>query len=201
MIRFFYNEEWKEFKRDYNSKFRYAISNFGRVISFTDKVENGTLLKCGQIGGYKVLQYIIYTKPGKIFRRLFIHRLVATHFIPNKSEDKVFVLHLDHNKDNNYVDNLQWATKEEMIEHSEKSPRVIEARRKRIKDLQRDGHKLTVTQVLFIKKKLFDPNRKTRLKIIARQFGVSEMTLHRIKTGENWGHITIQTGDNEKLKK
>jgi DNA-binding Xre family transcriptional regulator len=38
---------------------------------------------------------------------------------------------------------------------------------------------------------LSDPNRKTRLKIIAKRFGVSEMTLQRIKTGENWGHIKI----------
>ena len=32
-------------------------------------------------------------------------------------------------------------------------------------------------------------SRKTRLKIIAKRFGVSEMQLHRIKTGENWGHV------------
>jgi DNA-binding Xre family transcriptional regulator len=42
-----------------------------------------------------------------------------------------------------------------------------------------------------LKKKLLDPNRKTRYKILAKQFGVSEMQLHRIKTGENWGHIIV----------
>ena len=51
--------------------------------------------------------------------------------------------------------------------------------------------KLTETQVIRLKKKLFDPNRRTRLKILAKQFGVSEMQLHRIKTGENWGHIKV----------
>jgi hypothetical protein len=42
-----------------------------------------------------------------------------------------------------------------------------------------------------LKKKLLDPNRKTRYKILVMQFGVSEMQLHRIKTGENWGHIIV----------
>jgi len=28
------------------------------------------------------------------------------------------------------------------------------------------------------------------LKMIAKQFGISTMQLHRIKTGENWGHVT-----------
>lgn len=51
--------------------------------------------------------------------------------------------------------------------------------------------KLSEIDVIRLKKKLLDPNRKTRLKILARQFGVSEMQLHRIKTGENWGHIKV----------
>ena len=41
------------------------------------------------------------------------------------------------------------------------------------------------------RKKLLDPNRRTRLKVLAKQFGVSEMQLHRIKTGENWGDLQV----------
>jgi DNA-binding Xre family transcriptional regulator len=48
-----------------------------------------------------------------------------------------------------------------------------------------------MTQVMRLKKRLLDPNRKTRLKILAKQYGVTMMTLHRIKTGENWGHIKV----------
>jgi uncharacterized protein YjcR len=40
-----------------------------------------------------------------------------------------------------------------------------------------------------IKRKLL--NGKTRLKMIAKQFGVSDMQIHRIKTGENWSHVKI----------
>jgi predicted DNA binding protein len=80
-----------------------------------------------------------------------------------------------------------------MLAHSKKSPFVIEAKRKLVEHrIKSNGNKLTETQVIWLKKKLLDPNRKTRLKILAKQFGVSEMTLHRIRTGENWGHINVQ---------
>jgi len=51
--------------------------------------------------------------------------------------------------------------------------------------------KLTEGRVRIIKKKMLDPNRRTRVRLIAKQFGVSEMQLYRIKWGENWGHIKI----------
>jgi len=44
---------------------------------------------------------------------------------------------------------------------------------------------------MLLKKKLLDPGRKTRMKILAKQFGVTEMQLHRIKTGENWGEVKV----------
>jgi len=192
MIQVFHNEKWKEFKIDYNAKFRYAISNFGRLISFTDKIENGKLLKGSTIDDYKTLRYRIYKNKTVIYRNLFFHRLVATYFLPNKSDDNIFVLHLDHCNSNNHVSNLKWATKEELKEHTKKNPRVIKAKRKYIDSpMTRVGRKLSATQVMLIKKKLLDPNRKTRLKIIARRFGVTEMTLHRIRTGENWWYIKV----------
>jgi DNA-binding Xre family transcriptional regulator len=44
---------------------------------------------------------------------------------------------------------------------------------------------------MHLKKLISDPNRKTRLKMLAKQFGISEMQVSRIKSGENWGHIKI----------
>jgi hypothetical protein len=50
---------------------------------------------------------------------------------------------------------------------------------------------LSYAQAVVLKKKLLDPNRKTRIRILAKQFGVSEMQLYRIKSGENWGDIEV----------
>jgi hypothetical protein len=55
----------------------------------------------------------------------------------------------------------------------------------------KNGYKLTEAKVKILKRKLLDPNRKTRVKMLARQFGVSEMQLYRIKIGENWGHVKV----------
>jgi predicted DNA binding protein len=83
-------------------------------------------------------------------------------------------------------------TREESIQFKKESPAVKEAMRKLVElNKKRDGAKLTESKVRLLKKKIFDPNRKTRLKMLAKQFGISEMQLYRIKSGENWGHVKI----------
>ena len=112
---------------------------------------------------------------------------MAELFLENNA-NKTYVIHLDHNKVNNNVNNLKWATRAEMINHNKSNPLVIKGKEKnkRLKPYS----KLSEGKVKMIKRKLFDPNRRTRLRLIAKQFGVSEMQLHRIKTGENWGDVT-----------
>ncbi|MDD5571951.1 MAG: HNH endonuclease [Bacteroidales bacterium] len=185
-------ETWKEFPLGYKSQFRYAISNHGRLTSFVDNILDGRILKGGEVDGYKIFRYKIY-KNGKIINKhLFFHHLVATLFLPDRQEDKRFSVHLDFNKQNNRADNLKWMTQEELVEHHRKNPKVIQGRQKTIEYHRKsNGHKLTTTQVIFLKRKLLDPNRKTRLRILSKRFGVSEMALYRIKTGENWGHIKV----------
>ncbi len=34
-------------------------------------------------------------------------------------------------------------------------------------------------------------NEKNRLKMIAKQFGITHTQLNRIRSGENWKHVTI----------
>jgi len=184
-------EQWKEFPIGYKSKFRYAVSNHGQLRSFTDDISHGQILKCGRVKGYKIFRYAIYRGQKRIHKHMLIHKLVATVFLPDKSDKQTFVLHMDYNKQNNCVDNLQWATKSEMFEHVNNSPAVARGRQRTIEFNRGRGRKLTPTKVQFLKKKLLDPNYKTRLTILARQFGVTEQTLYRIKWGENWGHIKV----------
>jgi hypothetical protein len=192
MIRFYVSEKWKEFKVHNFLQLRYAVSNYGRLISFTDKIENGRLLKGSKVDGYPVLAYKVTVKGKTKHIKLFIHKLVAEHFLKKRSEEHIFVIHIDRHRSNNSHENLKWVTKQEVLEHNRASPFILAARKKLIQfNKQRDGAKLTSTKVMLLKKKLKDPDRKTRLKILAKQFGISEMQLYRIKSGENWGHIKV----------
>jgi NUMOD4 motif len=194
MLRIFATETFKEISFDGKLQLRYAISNYGRLVSFTNKPEDGRIVKGSLINGYRIFRYKIRDADNKIkHRHFFYYKLVAEYFLPKTSDEQVFVLHLDRFRANDYVANLKWATKPEMLAHSKASPYVIEAKKKLIQHrINSDGTKLTETQVMWLKKKLLDPNRRILLKSLAKQFGVSLMTLHRIRTGENWGHIKVK---------
>ena len=58
----FWNEQWKEIEMVDEGKTRqknYAISNYGRVVSYTESIETGKLLKSGLIEGYHVLSLFL----------------------------------------------------------------------------------------------------------------------------------------------
>ena len=192
LMRLYPNEEFKEIIIPDKLKLRYAISNKGRLMSFVEDIKFGRELKGSITDGYRLFRYKIYTD-GKIKNKhLFFYKLVAEYFIPKTSEEQVCILHLDRKRDNDDYRNLRWATKEEMEEHRSKSPFVIQAKKDLVQhNLNSNGRKLTVTKVMLIKKLLAKPEQTTRLKMIAKQFGVSEMQIRRIKTGENWSQVKI----------
>ncbi len=184
MVRSYLPEEWKkvEFDESISENEVYEVSTHGRIKSFKIDKENGIILKQSSFGGYKRIPLIQKSKR-KTAR--YTHKLVAEAFLEKTSEEQQYVIHLDYNKQNNNVWNLRWATKEEKEAHQKNNP-AYNSPVKRIR-----YSKLTPGRVKIIKRMINDPNRKTRMKMIAKQFGVSEMQLYRIKSGENWGHIKV----------
>lgn len=65
--------------------------------------------------GY-VRVYVRCDETGKRVDR-YIHRLVAIHFIDNPLNKKI-VNHIDCNRANNNVSNLEWVTTDENLEHA-----------------------------------------------------------------------------------
>ena len=187
MVRFYKEESWLEIMFAVKPNKRYAVSDLGRIISFTDKMNHGRLLKGSLIQGYPSLKCRIEGRE----KTLYVHKLVAQYFLRRKDKTEIYVIHLDYTKKNNKVDNLEWASKDRMFAHQQKNPTVLKAREKQTKYKPQSGHKLTSLDVIRIKKKIWNPRRKTRLKQLASQFDISEMQLYRIKSGENWSHIRV----------
>jgi len=192
MPKFYENEKWKPYVFPDKLKLNYAISNFGRVMSYEKSMKDGNILKCSTVDGYKVFRYKVNKKKKLLNKHFFVHRMVAEKFLPKDKNSQVYVLHLNRVRNNNKATNLKWATRKEMIAHNSKSPKVIAARKKLIENNRMsDGMKLTVSKATKLKTMLLNPKRRTTIQKLAAQFKISEMQAYRIKSGENWGHIKI----------
>lgn len=116
-------EQWKDVV---GYEGRYMVSNLGNIKStfkYSDNKMNKRLNKLGyrekniyigyNTSGYPVV--VLRENGKKKFKS--IHRLVAEAFIPKK-ENKNIVNHIDGNKKNNNVDNLEWCDKRENMIHA-----------------------------------------------------------------------------------
>ena len=109
------------------------------------------------------------------------HRLVAQAFIPNP-ENKSEINHIDGNKTNNDVTNLEWATRKENAHH---------AIRIGLYNPQGENNTnsiYTEAQIREACKLMEDPKNKPR--DISRMTKISRATLYQIRKGNEWTHIS-----------
>lgn len=96
------NIEWKQIQIEGFED--YLVSNKGELYR---KITPSSLR-----GGYLSIFLNTVKKSYKI------HQLVAKTFIPNNDENKIIVNHKDGNKLNNNVNNLEWVTASENVQHA-----------------------------------------------------------------------------------
>jgi hypothetical protein len=186
MIKKLSGEVWKplKFKGSKELRNQYAVSSAGRLASYREDVlADGKLLNGSLTTGYRTLNLHRPEHKGT----LYIHRELARLFLTRPSAKHKYVIHLNHDKLDNGIKNLKWATLEEMIEHQQNSPAKLAYKEKQAN--RTVGLKLTAAQVKKIKEQLNSKNRRLTIKQLAEKYGVSEMTMYRIKSGENWGRI------------
>lgn len=189
MIKKLPGEQWKQlqFAGWKLLRKKYAVSNFGRCASFTkDVTEDGKLLSGSITTGYRTLNLHRAENKGTIY----LHREIAKLYCKKTSPRCKYVIHINHHKTDNKASNLKWATLEEMSAHQQKSPHKIAYKKlQKERSSTQKGLKLTPVQVKTIKKIITDPNRSITYKQLAKKYSVSEMTLYRIRSGENWGGV------------
>ncbi len=176
-----WNEVWKPV--DFGSPTKtclYEISNYGRIKSINKKTEVERLIKGVKVNRNLIVLNMVL-KDG-VRGYAYVHKFVAEHFVEKPSEDHTYILHIDQDRSNNKWNNLKWATEEEWKAYTLTKESFKKGREKREK-----SYKLNETKVKLIKERL--RKGKTKIKIIARQFGVSEKQIRRIKSGENWSDV------------
>lgn len=188
--------EWKIIKE---APF-YMVSSEGHVKSCKRKIKmfNGKVecyrnipetypLKEKDIRGYKnvsIIQYDDDMKPIKRYMRQ-VHRLVLENFYPVENMENLQVNHINGDKGDNRIENLEWMTPQE---------NTIEANSRGLgHQMNQNGeknsmHKLTEEQVIDIIKETKKPNRRSDQKI-ADDYGVTRKTISNIRRNITWTYI------------
>lgn len=108
----------------------YQVSTLGRVRSLDRKIvgkdgfprlHKGRVMSPGVIHGYKFL----YLNKDGVKKRWYVHRLVASEFIPNP-KGYPQINHKDEDRGNNQVDNLEWCTSKYNCNYGNHTKRVAE---------------------------------------------------------------------------
>lgn len=108
-------EIWKPVVYDDVKPNMYEVSNMGRM---RNKWTNKLMSVCVSEKGYLMVTLMtIHGKP----KCKKLHRIVAVHFVPGRTEEKCEVDHIDCNKMNCRADNLEWVTHLENIRRAYKN--------------------------------------------------------------------------------
>lgn len=131
-------EEWKDVK---GYEGFYQASNYGNVRG-VDRIVKRSLGAHRIQHGVKIKQFlnndgyptILFHKDGLVESHN-THRVVALHFIENE-QNKPEINHLDENKLNNRIDNLEWVTRKENMNWGTLSERMS----KKVVQTDKDGN-------------------------------------------------------------
>jgi DNA invertase Pin-like site-specific DNA recombinase len=81
---------------------------------------------------------------------------------------------------------LDWVTRDALTAHNLRNPAILQKKM----PLRTKNYKLSIAQVLLIKQML--RTGKNRIKMIAKQFGITSTQVNRIKNGSNWKQVHLK---------
>lgn len=107
------NKDWKQIK---GYEGLYEINKLGQVISLHKRNDGKLISSRVDRSGYYTVRL---SKKGKT-STILLHRLLGIAFLPNP-DNKEFINHIDGNKLNYNLSNLEWSTMSENITHAYKN--------------------------------------------------------------------------------
>lgn len=138
--------------------------------------------------GYPVVQLWRDNKKGT----LYIHRLTAENFIPNP-ENKEEVNHKDGNKANNSLENLEWVSRKENMNHAYENGLIKEStnanKNGKIQGEKNYQAKLTESDIFFIRKNSIKNGGLHTYRELAKKFNVSNANISNIVNKKIWKHV------------
>lgn len=146
----------------------YRVSNHGRVKSFRKSTKYGSpdefILK-SSVANNGYCQVTLYDNAKR--KKFLVHRLVAQAFIPNP-KNLPQINHLDENRTNNNVDNLEWCTAKYNNSYGTARIRTIDTKSKPIEQLTIDGKVIAVYRSVRIASELLKISRGTLQSAISK---------------------------------
>ena len=158
---------------------QYMVSNFGRI----KNVKTDRILK-PEIDPHGYCVIALEFRQGHKFRRerVKVHRMVALRFIPN-CLGLPYVNHIDGNKTNNNITNLEWCTPQQNAKHA------IDNELHDIDTFRFSACKLTAEDVKWIRKHYKSKDPVYGAKALGTKFGVGRKSIERAATGKSYKHI------------
>jgi len=154
----------------------YQLSNLGRIKSTIHAKEKFLKVQNQEYEFYPY--YTLYKGNGK--KNFRIHRLVALHFMPNPF-NKPCINHIDGNKNNYSLDNLEWVTHSENTKHAFKIGSMSHVGEKHSRTKLKDADILEIRNL--------DKTTNYTTKELARKYKITGATIRKIITRETWRHI------------
>ena len=168
-------EIWKDIN-DYEGL--YQVSNFGNVKSLGNEfTRKERFLKLSpQSKGYLT----VVLQKNATRKMVLVHRIVAEYFVSNPL-NKSQINHINGDKTDNKVENLEWVSHRENLDHAIKNNLTLKGEENR-------NSKLKDVDIIKIHSLL---QKGTTTKELSESYNVSYSTIDGIRTNRYWKHLNL----------
>ena len=164
----------------------YLVSSCGRVKRSEPSPMSQTIGECRKLSisntGYP---FLVLTDTCGRRQQFNVHRLVAIAFIGNPINDKMEVNHIDSDRSNNHVSNLEWVTRGDNHRHAYKHGFA------NAKGESNGASRLTEEQIIEIRQIAKFSDRSTWLQF-TEKYSITIGSVRAILIGKLWSHLPFE---------